>query len=163
MKRRLLSLLIVFLLLMSFSLPIFASGYEDTSLLKIIFRLIVYLFILILVIIIAIYGTRLISKSFKGIASSKYISLLDAINLPGGSRVVITKINKKIYILGINNANINLIDIIEEDEFDETSESFDNYLVKYLNKNNGYMDTIGSFLNKGNKKKDRDDNNEEKY
>lgn len=164
MKRKLISLLLVLPLVIFFSLPAHGVGYEDANLFKIILKLIVYLFIFALVIVITIYGTRLISKSVKGIASSKYINLLDAINLPGGSKLVITKINKKVYILGISNSSINVVDTIEEDKFNEDSESFDNYLTKYLNKNNSYIDTIGSLLNRHNKKKDRENNNdEEKY
>lgn len=161
--KKLISLLFVFSIAIFHSLPAHGIGYEDTSLPKVIFRLIVYLFISILVIAVTIYGTRLISKGFKGFASSKYIDILDAINIPGGAKLIITKINKKIYIIGVNNTSFNLIDIIEEDDFIEANESFDNYLSKYLNKENKYINTIGSLFSYKKKKDREDDNDEEKY
>lgn len=156
--------LIFFIILIIFNLPVYAGGYENISLVKIILQLIFYIIIFALVVFLSLYGTKLVAKNFKGITASKYIGLLDLMNIPGGGKIVITKINKKVYILFTTNNSSNIIDILDEDDFYLENESFDNYLSKYLNKNN-INDKIGkkfvSFFNKSKDKEERND--EEEY
>lgn len=163
MKNRI-NALIFFIILMLFNLPVHAGGYENISLVKIVLQLIFYIIIFLLVVFFSLYGTKLVAKNFKGITASKYMSLLDIMNIPGGGKIVITKINKKVYILFTTNNSSNVIDIIDEDDFCLESKSFDNYLSKYVNKNN-INDKIGekfiSFFNKSKDKEERND--EEKY
>lgn len=137
--------------------PVYSAGFEDVSLGQIIFKLIAYLLIFIFVILLTLYGTRLIGKNFKGMGRSKYINILDAINLPGGSKLVITKVNQKVYLLGVNNSNINVIDIIEENEFPEAEEEFHDYLTKFLDKNKDYNNPLSKFISGLNNEKDRKD------
>ncbi len=159
------NLLFVFVFLILNGLPVYAAGYEEISPIKIVFQLIFYIVIFILVIFFTLYGTRLIAKNFKGIASSKYISLLDVMNIPGGTKIVITKINSKIYILATTNNNTNVVDIIDEENFPTYDENFDTYLSKYVNKNH-YDHKINKKLenlfNRINIKKDKEGRNDEK-
>lgn len=160
-------LLILCITMINYSSIVYAAGNEETSIIKTILQLIFYIIIFVFVIFFSLYGTKLIAKNFKGITSSKYIKLLDIINIPGGAKIIIAKINRKIYILSTNNNGINVIDVIEEEEFYAEEESFDNYLSKYLNtdySNYNISNKIKSLINKFNIKKDKDDNrNEKKY
>ena len=111
-------------------------GYEDISLTKTILQLVFYIIIFVLVIFFSLYGTKLVAKNLKGFAKSRYISLIDVMNIPGGSKIIITKINNKVYIMSITNNATTVIDIIEEDEFPVLEEEFNNYLDKYLKQSN---------------------------
>lgn len=159
------NLLFIFVFLALNGLPVYAVAYEEISPIKIIFQLIFYIVIFILVVFFTLYGTRLIAKNFKGIASSKYISLLDAMNIPGGTKIIITKINSKIYILATTNNNTNVVDIIDEEDFPTYDEKFDTYLSKYANKNH-YEYKINrkleNLFNRINIKKDKEGRNDEK-
>ena len=119
-----------------FSLPVYSQGVDNTSVFKIVGQLIFLLVIFIAMIFVTLYGTKLVAKNAGGMIKSKYIQLLDAINVPGGSKIVITKINNKIYILTIDSNGSNLIDTIEEDNFTIIEDDFDNYLGKnmFINK-----------------------------
>ena len=127
--------------------PIYAKAYGEVSQMRIFFELIIYLVIFAIVIFVSLYGTRLVAKNFKGITGSKYMNILDAINIPGGSKIVITKINAKIYILAINNNTTNILDIIDEVDFpiiDEEEQS--DYLSRYFDKDRLYYDKIGKSI-----------------
>lgn len=161
MKSRINALIFCIILLL-INLPVYADGYESISLVKIILQLIFYIIIFALVVFLSLYGTKLIAKNFKGITSSKYIGLLDLMNIPGGGKVVIIKINKKVYILLTTNTSSNVIDIVDEVDFCYENESFDNYLSKYLNKSIISDKTENSFIKFFNKLKDKEDRNDEK-
>ena len=140
-------------------------GYEDVSLTKTILQLIFYIIIFVLVIFFSLYGTKLIAKNLKGISRSKYISLIDIMNIPGGSKIIISKINKKVYIMSITNNATTVIDIIDEDEFPILEEEFDNYLSKYLNENNKNSKintTVTTLFRKFNINKDKEGKDNEK-
>lgn len=161
MKKKIVGL-ISFVILLLPNITVYAGGYENISLFKIILQLIFYIIIFILVIFLSLYGTKLIAKNVKGITSSKYINLLDLMNIPGGGKITITKINKKVYILLITSNSSSIIDIIDEDAFSFESENFDNFLTKYLNKNNVKSDAGKKIMSFFNKSKDKEDRNYEK-
>ncbi|CAK7042719.1 flagellar biosynthetic protein FliO [Tissierella carlieri] len=164
-KIKRINLLFIFIFVTLYGLPAYAAGYEEISPTKIIFQLIFYIVIFILVIFLTLYGTKLIAKNFKGITSSKYISLLDVINIPGGVKIIIAKINDKIYILSVADNNTNVIDTIEADNFPTHEENFDNYLSKYLHGNNNdnkINKKLENLFDKFNIKKDKEDRNDEK-
>ena len=128
--------LIVFnLILILFTSPVYSQGYENTSVFKLVGQLIFFIVIFIAMIFITLYGTRLVGKNAGGIVKSKYIQLLDAINVPGGSKIVITKINSKIYILSIDSNGSNVIDVIEEENFPIIEDDFVDYFDKNVIKN----------------------------
>jgi flagellar biogenesis protein FliO len=122
--------------------------------------------IFIAIIFFSLYGTKLVAKNFKGMTNSKYIEILDAINIPGGSKIVIAKVNNKIYVLATGNNGTNILDIIDENEFPIIEENFDGYLNRYLTKDNlnynKISENIKLNLDKFTKKKDKEGNKNEK-
>lgn len=102
--------------------------------------LVFYLGVFIIVIFIAIFGTKFIAKNYKGYSKSKYISFLDSMNLSGETKVVILEINGNIYILSVSANNTEIIDIINKDNFVEESTS--NNLDKYTNKNQNNANAV---------------------
>lgn len=149
-KKRAVIVLLVIIILSS--LPVYSQGYENTSIFKIVGQLILLLVIFIAMIFLTLYGTKLIAKNSSSMAKSKYIQLMDAINIPGGSKIIIAKINHKIYILTTNNSVTNIIDIIEEEEFPIIEENFESFLDKDVIKsklsNNKFNKNIKLFYNK---------------
>jgi len=159
--KNMIKILLSVIILVLFNVPVYAGGFENISLFKIILQLIFYIIIFVFVVFLSLYGTKLVAKNFKGIASSRYMDLLDIMNIPGGGKIIITKINKKIYILLTTNNSSNVVDIIDENNFCFESQNFDNYLSKYLNKNSN--NKIGDkFIKLFDKSKDKEDRNDEK-
>ncbi len=124
--------LVLFVIMILFSLPVYSQGYENTNIFKVFGQLIFLLVVFIAMIFLTLYGTKLVAKNAGSMAKSKYIQLLDAINIPGGSKIIIAKINNKIYIITTSNTGSTIIDIIEEDEFEIIEDNFDNYLDQGL-------------------------------
>lgn len=147
---------LLFIMIIAFHQTIYATGYEEINFFQIILKLLLYIGIFIVVIFITIYGTKLIAKGYKSHANSKYINLLDTLSIPGGTKIVIVKISKKIYMLSISSNSTEVIDIINEDEF--LDEDFSSYLDKYTNKNNNKINLgISKIIEKVNFSKDKED------
>lgn len=145
----------LFFLIMSFSENSYASGYEEISLFQIVLKLLLYIGIFIVVIIVTLYGTRLIAKNYKGYSGSKYIKLIDTLSIPGGIKIVIMEINTKIYILSLSSNSTEVIDILSKDEFPQ--EDFASYLDKHTNENNKKMNlNINKIIEKLNFSKDKE-------
>ena len=100
-----------------------------------------------MVIIFAIYGTKFIAKNSKRFVSSKYIQVLDRISLDVNNKIIIVEINKYIYILGINNNIMKLIDKIPKEDF-ETELVFENHLEWHRNKYADNNDIFSGFKSK---------------
>ena len=114
-------------------------GFEEISTFKIILQLIFYLGIFVAVIVLSIYGTRFIAKNYKRVVSSKYVDLIDMLNIPGGIKIAIVKINEKFYILSITNNSTTVLDKLSKEEFHIIEENFDNCLEKYFYKWNSSL------------------------
>lgn len=72
-----------------------------------------------LILVLAHYVTKFIAKKSNNIISAKNIKIIQNIRLDKNNRIMIIMIYSKLFILGISNNNINLID-----KFDyETNES----------------------------------------
>lgn len=159
-------LVCIFMVSLFFSFPVYAGGYGGVNVAKVTFQLIMYIIIFIAVIFMSLYGTKLVARNFKDMSNSKYVKVLDAMNIPGGSKIVITKVSNRIYILAIGNSGTNILDIIDEDEFPIIEDNFDNYLSKYLSKKNlNYNKMNGKIkviFDKFNKKKDKEGTKNEK-
>lgn len=126
--------------------PVYASGFEDVSLFKTIAQLIFYLVIFIGVIFITLYGTKFIAKNYKGFSGSKYMKIIDSLNIQNGIKLVIVSINKKIYILSVSSTSTNLIDTIDPEDIEE--DIFDNYLKKHMDKTDMEESNINLYVNK---------------
>lgn len=154
---------VLFFVIMSFHETVYATGYGNTSLFQVLLKLLLYIGIFIVVIIITLYGTRLIAKNYKGYGGSKYIKLLDTLSIPGGIKIVIMEINEKIYILSLSSNTTEVVDILNKDEF--IQEDFNSYLDKHTNKNHIRRNLgIDKIIEKLNFSKDKEDEeNEKKY
>lgn len=156
----------VLIILIFLSLPSYAQDYGATSIWKTIFQLIFLILVFIAVVFFSLYGTKLVAKNYKGMTNSKYVKILDAINIPGGSKIVVTQINNKIYVLSTNNNTTTVLDIIDEENFLLMEENFEGYLNKYLTKDNLNYSKISENIklnfNKFTKKKDKEGNKNEK-
>ena len=140
--------------------PVYCTGLEEVSIIKAILQLIFYLGVFVAVILLSIYGTRFIAKNYKRAACGKYAEFLDILNIPGGSKLAIIKINERIYILSINNSCTTVIDKLSKEEFNILDENFDNYLDKYIDKWHDNL-KINRILNKFYSKKDKEDFSDE--
>lgn len=143
----------------------YAVAVEDYSLGKALLKFIFYIIIIFIVLIVAIYGTRFIAKNSKRFIGSKYIIIVDSLNLGVNFKVLIVEINNNIYILAITSNNVEVIDRISIDEF-ENNMNFDEHLQKHrynYNKNNDYFKKIQSNIKKIFKKPNKDIDKEEEY
>lgn len=131
---------------------VYASGFEDVSLFKTVVQLIFYLLIFIGVIFITLYGTKFIAKNYKGFSSSKYMKIIDSLNLQNGIKLVIVNINEKIYILSVSSTSTNVIDTIDPEDIEE--DIFEDYLHKHINKNKLEESKINLYMDKIKKKID---------
>ncbi|WP_236915629.1 flagellar biosynthetic protein FliO [Clostridium sp. Cult2] len=135
---------------------------------KALLKFVFYIIIIFIVLIIAIYGTRFIAKSSKRFISSKYIRIIDSLNLGVNFKILMIEINNKIYILAVTNNNIEVIDRISKDDFDKNL-NFQEHLNKYSNsyfKDNEFLNkiqwNIKEILMKPNKGIDKEDEYNEK-
>lgn len=156
--------LIIFYILGLFSKPVYSTGFEGVTLGKTILEGLFYLAIFALAIFLSLYGTRLIGKSFKLMQSSKYMSLIDSINIPGGGKMFLVEINNDIYILGSGNNNISLIDKIDKDIFYAEDQNFEKHLSRHIakNSNSWKFNNIINLFKKPEISKDKEDEKDEK-
>lgn len=165
MKNKYFIISCAFFIILFIHSPVLSSGLEDISLFKIILQLIFYIAIFIAVIFLSIYGTRFIANNYRKTISSKYTELLDVLNVPGGSKIVIIKVSNKIYLLShSNNGGVTVIDAMDEDEFFNTENSFENHLNRYgyTNRDDSNLNAkFSSIINKFNLQKNKDVNHDE--
>lgn len=126
--------------------PVYSTGYEDISLSKTILQLVFYIIAFIAVIFITVYGTKFIAKNYKGLGNSKYMNVVDVLNIQNGIKLVMVNINNKIYILSVTSTGTTVIDTIDPKDLEE--EKFNNYLNKYINKNHTEDTEINLYINK---------------
>ncbi len=156
MKR--LKLIIINLsVLLLISMPVFAeidSNAGNYSTFGMIFKLILYIFIFILIILFALYGTRFVAKNFNVNAKSRYINIIDSISISTSMRIIIFEINSMIYIIAISNDKVELIDKYALDKFNiiENEDLEHNMSMK----DNPLIEKIMKFI-------DKEDRNEKKY
>lgn len=152
---------ILFILIVSFGIPSFAAetivNSESTSLGKMIFTLMFYILIFVAVILLSLYGTKLIAKNYKGMGYSKYMRVKDMINLPNNVKLSLVELNNKIYVILTSNNSNSVVDIVDSNDFPNDPEEFNKYLDKYID-----ISKLGQKLRNINKNKEGKDN-EEKY
>lgn len=99
---------------------------------KSIFKLFSYTAIFVLVIIVAIYGTKFIAKNSKKFASSKYMKIIDVLNIDVNTKIAMIEINNKLYVFAVNNNNIEIIDEFSKEDLKTNIDlDFDEQLEKY--------------------------------
>ena len=161
-NRKVINIIIIMVLLCSHIS--YAAGETDFNIGKTILKSILYLFIFIIFILFTIYGTKFIAKKSKRFINSKYIQIIDKINLDTNTKIIIVEINEYIYILGLNNNTIELIDKVSEDDFNFKDDvNFEKQLKEYENKyiNNGFKNKLKE-MTKWNKFIGKEDDDDEK-
>lgn len=138
MKRTMIFMLSIFLVIPS--LGVATSNIENESNLAImVLKSVIYVVIFIVVILLAIYGTKFIARRSQSLLKSKYIQIIDSVNVGQNTKIVIAKISNYIYILSLNNNQTSLIDKMDIDIFFENAkqDNFEEYLNEFM-KNNKY-------------------------
>ena len=138
MKRTMIFMLSILLVIPS--LGIATSNIENESNLAImVLKSVIYVVIFIVVILLAIYGTKFIARRSQSLLKSKYIQIIDSVNVGQNTKIVIAKISNYIYILSLNNNQTSLIDKMDIDIFFENAkqDNFEEYLNEFM-KNNKY-------------------------
>ena len=128
-------------------------------------KLLFYTLILVFVLVITIYGTKFIAKNTRGFINSKYMKIIDILNLSNNAKIVIIEINHVVYILAITNNTIEIVDKLPKEEFDFNKNlDFEEQLDRC--KNNKYFSKfqikLQRILNKTNKFIDKEDEDNEK-
>ena len=144
----------------------YAIEESNFSMGKVIFKFILYILIIFGVIILTIYGTKFIAKSSKRFVNSRYIKILDKINLDPNTKVLVLEIDNLIYILAITNNYIETIDKIPREDFEFKDDvSFEKQLEwhrnKYANKDSSNRFKIEQFSDKWDKFFNKEDENNE--
>lgn len=147
------------------STPVYATNYENYNPGKTILKLIFYIIIVLIVLIIAIYGTKFIAKKSKRFINSRFIQIIDSLNLGVNFKIIIVEISDVIYILAITTNNIVVIDKIPKEEFNRNA-NFEEHLIKYKNdylKDYDYFSNIQNNIKKIFVKPTKDIDKEDEY
>ncbi|WP_143254306.1 flagellar biosynthetic protein FliO [Anaerosalibacter sp. Marseille-P3206] len=136
MKKCIIFTICILLVIPSFGTS--TSGLEnDASLPLMVFKSIMYVVIFIIVILFAMYGTKFIARRSQSMLKSKYIHIIDSVNIGQNTKIIIAKISNFIYILSLNNNQTYLIDKMSIDTFFENvkQNNFEEYLNEYIDGN----------------------------
>lgn len=151
---------------MLYSPMVYAIEESNFSMGKVVFKFIFYIFVIFGVIILTIYGTKFIAKNSKRFVNSRYIKILDRINLDANTKILVLEIDDFIYILAITNNYIETIDKVSKEDFRFKDDmDFEKQLEwhknKYTNKDSSKF-KIEQFSNKWDKffNKEDEDNEE---
>ncbi len=122
------------------------NNYSDFNFSRIIFSIISFIIVLVL----TYFVTKFIASRNVNMANKSNIIIKDYVKLNNSCSIYIISINKKNYVLGVSNNNVNLIDKLKENEIEFTKNSthekldFKNYLnsIIHKDKNNFNNDLI---------------------
>lgn len=116
-------------------------NYENNSgsTLIIILKIVFYLIAFFSVIFLAYYFTKIIANKSQNMIKTNNMEIIDIIRVGSSVQILMVRILNSIYILGINNNNILLIDKklcesieINERPVDLSTNKFNSYLEKFL-------------------------------
>ena len=110
--------------------------------------MLLYLLLFLVVIVITVYGTKFIAKRSKKIFNSKYMKVIDTININFNTKLILAKIIDKVYIILINNNNATLIDKLDADNFNFDNADKDTNKEEGINFQN-YLDNLLGSSKKG--------------
>ncbi len=122
------NLFYIFLIILSINKIVYASG-PSYSLGGYLLRLIIYMLIVLFVVGLAIFGTRFLARSSQKFISSKYMKIIDMLNVGTNAKLLMVEIENYIYIIVITNNSADLIERTKKDEFFK-SRNFDKELTK---------------------------------
>lgn len=111
---------------------------QDTSALLSFFNIVFYLIAFFLVIFLVYFSTKIIARKTSYLAKSNKIKIIDFLSLSTNSKILIVEILDNIYILAVNNNQINIIDKLNKEDID-----LSNFYSNTENKNiNVHFDEI---------------------
>lgn len=153
-KRTLIITIIMILLLNN----IVYATEMDYSIRGAFFKLVLYMVIVVFVIGLTVFGTRFLAKHSQKFINSKYMKIVDMLNIGANNKVLMLEIEDYIYVIVMTNNSSELIDKIKKDELIKDGD-FEDKLNKYtLNFKN--LDSIKKLLGKNYKLYDKEDEDE---
>lgn len=130
--------LIILLFLNNISFAAEGSSVFGTVLLN----LILYIGVITLVLLMTIFGTRYIAKNTKRFVSSKYMKIVDVLNLGTNLKIIMLQVKDYIYVIVVSNNSIEVVDKLPKDSIVHV-EDFEEYLNRYaFSSKNKYLDNI---------------------
>lgn len=109
---------------------------------SVIIKMLLYLLAILFVLLMAMYGTRFIVKNTKRFVTSKYMKIVDVINLGTNFKILMLEINENIYIIAVTSSTIEIIDKFSKEQIVQR-DNFDEHLNKYISfKRVKYLDNI---------------------
>lgn len=118
---------------------IYLAVVRDSSITSDIFSVVFTVISFIIILVLAYFTTKFVANSSNKLNKGKNMKIIDILNLGNNKKIMLVKIIDKIYILGINNGGIDVIDTIHENKVIEKLESepnskpvFENHLFNKL-------------------------------
>lgn len=143
------------------------ASQADYNIWNTILKLFFYIIVVILVLVITIYGTRIVAKNSRRFMNSKYIKVIDSLNLGTNIKILIVEISNYIYILVITNNSTEVVEKLSKEKFEdnyEFEEHLNKYKEKYTSDNehlNKFLDNIKNSSKKFNKTIDKEEEDNE--
>ena len=108
---------------------VYAAGM-DYSIGRVILKMILYLGIIILVLFMAMYGAKFVAKNSKRFVTSRYMKIVDVLNLGANFKIMMVEIDNLIYVIALAGNSIELIDKLPKDSIVQIDD-FQEHLTKY--------------------------------
>lgn len=149
--------LIILLFLNNISFAAGGSSGFGTVLLN----LILYIGVITLVLLMTIFGTRYIAKNTKRFVSSKYMKIVDVLNLGTNLKILMLQVKDYIYVIVVSNNSIEVVDKLPKDSIVHV-EDFEEYLDRYaFSSKNKYLNNIYKNISRFSKRFNNIDGKEE--
>jgi len=124
-------------------------------------NLILYIGVITLVLLMTIFGTRYIAKNTKRFVSSKYMKIVDVLNLGTNLKILMLQVKDYIYVIVVSNNSIEVVDKLPKDLIVHV-EDFEEYLDRYaFSSKNKYLNNIYKNISRFSKRFNNIDGKEE--
>ncbi len=157
------ALIQILVFMMSLNQFVYAAQ-TDYSLGTVILKMLFYIGMVILVLFMAMYGTRFIAKNTRRFISSKYMKVIDVLNLGTNLKIMMIEIKDNVYVIAVTSNSIEVIEKLSKEvinQMDDFQQHFSKYTMKYKHMNSIYKN-IDRFLNsKDNINEEEEFDNEE--
>lgn len=149
--------MIILLFLNNISFAAVGSSGFGTVLLN----LILYIGVITLVLLMTIFGTRYVAKNTKRFVSSKYMKIVDVLNLGTNLKILMLQVKDYIYVIVVSNNSIEVVDKLPKDSIVHV-EDFEEYLNRYaFSSKNKYLNNIYKNITRFSKRFNNIDGKEE--
>lgn len=137
------TIILTIILFISVSLPVYGDGFSNSSLKSSIFAL----FSFALVLVLAYFTTKFLSKNISKLNKSKNMKVLDIISIDNNNKIALVEILDVCYIISISNTGINVIDKLNNFENLDILEDNEKNKINSINKFESVLKSFSS-LNK---------------